>query len=87
MGAVCSCCQKQDPEVAPNGGQYESLVATKPAPIILAKVTEDADERMDGVPLFAPAKSDEENPVSDPETLTDTELNLYASKLNEEEEK
>ena len=82
MGAVC-CCTKQDGEKPlADDSQYETLVTVKPPPITLDSLQQ--DEKMD-VPLFAPAQSDdEEGPaVSDPETLTDTELNLYASKLTD----
>ena len=84
MGAVC-CCSKQDGERAiADESQYESLVTVKPPPMTLDNLNEQ-EENMD-VPLFAPAKSDGDEPaVSDPETLTDDELNLYASKLPDSE--
>ena len=60
--------------------QYQSLVVTKPAPVSLAKVEIDSSES--DVPLFAPVDSDEDQPaVSDQETLTDAEINLYARNL------
>lgn len=82
MGAVCCCSKQEGEKPVADDSQYETLVTVKPPPITLDNLKED-EERMD-VPLFAPAKSDDEDPaVSDPETLTDTELNLYASKLSD----
>jgi hypothetical protein len=56
-------------------------VPIKPPSLTLQEagvVPEAAVER----PLFADAHSDDERPVvSDPETLSDTELNIYGSKL------
>lgn len=79
MGATVSlcCCNK---EKMPIEEQYQSLVVTKPAPVSLAKVEIDSSES--DVPLFAPVDSDQDEPaVSDQETLTDTEINLYARNL------
>lgn len=85
MGAILGCCKRGEQAEGEGGSQYESLVTVKPPPVTLDHLVE-GQEKMEGVPLFAPAKSDGEDAVSDPETLTDTELNLYASKLNGEEE-
>ena len=86
MGAVFGCCRKLEERADENGSQYESLVTLKPPPVTLDSLEAEMGEKMVGVPLFAPAKSDGEDAVSDPATLTDTELNLYASKLEGEEE-
>jgi hypothetical protein len=83
MGVCGSCCNRNE---EPFGGdsQYESLVLTKPPPITLYDIKAEADDKMDGVPLFAPAKEDDGWPVgSDPDSLTDQELNIYAAKLPE----
>ncbi len=60
--------------------QYEMLVASKPAPIALEKVT--ADKSDSEPPLFDVANSDVDDAISGPETITDEELNLYADELN-----
>lgn len=86
MGAVLGCCKKGEENAGESQSQYESLVTLKPPPVTLDSLQAEMDEKMEGVPLFAPAKSDGEDAVSDPATLTDTELNLYASKLENEEE-
>jgi hypothetical protein len=56
-------------------------VFTKPPPISLHDIEIEADAALDR-PLFPNAQSDDEQPVvSDPETLSDTELNIYGSRL------
>jgi hypothetical protein len=75
------CCGSRREQTVRNDSQYESLVLTKPPPITLRELQADSDERMD-VPLFARVQEDQ--PVgSDPESLTDQELNIYTSKLPE----
>ncbi|EAY13401.1 hypothetical protein TVAG_424330 [Trichomonas vaginalis G3] len=59
--------------------QYEMLMASKPAPISLETIPLDPEDS--DPPLFAIAKSDSDV-VSDPENLTDEELNLYADQLS-----
>ncbi|KAK8844940.1 hypothetical protein M9Y10_021113 [Tritrichomonas musculus] len=83
MGICSSCCDNIPDESSKIDSQYASLVTVKPSPITLEEIQNISDEKMD-VPMFATVESDEdENPaVSDPETLTDTELNLYAKKLD-----
>ncbi|OHS96258.1 hypothetical protein TRFO_37589 [Tritrichomonas foetus] len=87
MGSLCSCCESKQEETLKDDGQYASLVVTKPPPITLAEIQNVNEEKMD-VPLFATVESDDDEPpaVSDPETLTDTELNLYAKKLTDSED-
>ena len=83
MGILLSCCSKKSTEeTLKDDGQYASLVVTKPPPISLQEIQNDEDDKMD-IPLFATVDSDDDKPpaVSDPETLTDQELNLYAEKL------
>lgn len=58
--------------------QYEMLMTSKPAPISLETIPLDPEDS--DPPLFAIAKSDSDA-VSDPETLTDEELNLYADQF------
>jgi hypothetical protein len=72
------CWSKADP--TKDDGQYESLMITKPPPITLAEIQ---GEGKMNVPLFAEV-SDGDNPVvSDPETLTDEELNRYGARLSD----
>jgi hypothetical protein len=75
------CCASRREEAVRNDGQYESLVLTKPPPITLRELRADSDDGMD-MPVFPPAQEDE--PVgSDPDSLTDQELNIYTSKLSQ----
>jgi hypothetical protein len=76
MGCCASAAQP-----AKGDGQYESLMITKPPPITLAEIQSEGIGKMD-VPLFAEVSDGEDPIVSDPETLTDEELNRYGSKLS-----
>lgn len=83
MGIFESCCSNVQEDTSKIDDQYASLVTVKPSPITLEEIQNESDDKMD-VPIFATVESDDENPpVSDPETLTDQELNIYAKKLNE----
>lgn len=74
-----NCCSK---DLAKEGGNYYANIhVPKPNPINLNPVKR-SDFSDDVIPLFAPAADvDSDDIVSDPETLTDDELNIYASKL------
>jgi hypothetical protein len=75
------CCGSRREEAVRTDSQYESLVLTKPPPITLRELQADSDDGMDR-PLFARVQEDQ--PVgSDPESLTDQELNIFPSKLPE----
>lgn len=83
MGGICSMCESEKKGSVDD--QYQSLVVAKPAPIHLTSIVIDSTD--DDIPLFAPAKSDDDdNVISDVETLTDTEINMYADKLEGETE-
>jgi len=60
--------------------QYEMLVASKPAPISLEKVSIDKSDS--DVPLFEVADSDENEAFSNPESVSDEEINQYSRELN-----
>jgi hypothetical protein len=54
---------------------------TKPSSITLHDIEVETEQRVDR-PLFSTVESDSNDPVvSDPETLSDAELNMYGSKL------
>lgn len=83
MGNLCSCFKSEEKLI--QDGQYASLVITKPIDAD-PDTNSDQGDKFD-VPVFQAAASDDENAaVSDPETLTDTELNLYAQKLGSSDE-
>ena len=77
MGCASSLCTFRRSQFEE---QYEMLVASKPAPISLEKIS--LDQSDSDPPLFTINNSDIDDAVSDPETLTDEELNLYAGSLN-----
>ena len=77
MGCIQSLCQYRRGDFEE---QYEMLVASKPAPISLEKIA--LDQSDSDPPLFLVNNSDVDDAVSDPESLTDEELNLYAKGLN-----
>jgi len=72
MGCFSSICPKESNEK--DASLYASLVVPKPAPISLESV--DMVESGSDIPLFATV-------ISDPETLTDEEINIYTSKLSD----
>jgi hypothetical protein len=76
MGSCCSFCSLRRIKY---DEQYEMLVASKPAPISLEKIT--VDQSDSDPPLFTVENSDVDDAISDPETLTDEELNIYADGL------
>ena len=86
MGICESCCTNAQEDTTKIDDQYASLVTVKPSPITLEEIENLSDDKMD-VPPFATVESDEdENPaVSDPETLTDQELNIYSKNLPDDD--
>ena len=73
MGICSSCCDEEKPNME---DQYKSLVVAKPQPLTLNKIEIDSSES--SVPLFAPADSDEnQNNNSDPEVVSETEINIF----------
>ena len=73
MGSCGSFCMSKD-----ENEQYEVLVVSKPIPVSLNDIQIDSD---DSEILFFPIQSDDEAVISDPETLTDTEINVYSKGL------
>ena len=82
MGCVSSFCSFRRSQFEE---QYEMLVASKPAPISLEKISLDKSDS--DPPLFMIANSDVDDAISDPETLTDDELNVYAGALTPKKQK
>ena len=72
-----SCCSR--PDYLEENDFYANLGVPKVNPVDTIPV----DNRSDSdVPLFAPAAEiDDDDVISDVETLTDAEINAYASKL------
>lgn len=75
MGVLCSSCLQSCTQTNDN----LDLLTEK---VFQPNLDDENQEDIKNVPVFKAVESDSENlAVSDPETLTDTELNMYASKL------
>lgn len=85
MGICESCCSNDQDDPSKINDQYASLVIAKPSPITLEEIQNIPEDNMD-VPMFPTVESDndENTVVSDPENLTDQELNIYAQKLDDD---
>lgn len=74
------CCSIRLPE---QNDFYANLHVPKANPIDVIPVEQRSDS---DVPLFAPAAEVDSDIISDPETLTDAEINAYASKLSDSDQ-
>ena len=76
-----NCCSIRFPQ---ENDFYANLHVPKANPIDIVPIDSKSDS---DIPLFAPAAEVDDNDViSDPETLTDAEINAYASKLSDSDE-
>lgn len=80
MGGNSSCCCSNPTEYQEIEEQYQSLVVSKPAPLVLEKVAFNQSDS--DIPLFQQVDSNSDNEIiSDPKTISDEELNLFAQKI------
>lgn len=82
MGCLSSICKNNVQNDLED--QYQTLVVTKPAPVILNPVHQDVDSDTD-VPLFDQVSSGDEQAIPNPESISDVEFNLYTESLNKKD--
>ncbi|KAK8867037.1 hypothetical protein M9Y10_010006 [Tritrichomonas musculus] len=82
MGCLSSICKNNVQNDLED--QYQTLVITKPPPVILNTIHQDIDAESD-VPLFDQVSSGDEPIIPNPESISDEEFNLYAESLNKKD--
>lgn len=82
MGCLSSICKNNVQNDLED--QYQTLVITKPAPVILNPIHQDMDTDTD-IPLFNQVSSGDEAAIPNPESFSDEELNLYAESLSKKD--
>lgn len=82
MGCLSSICKNNVQNDLED--QYQTLVVTKPAPVVLSPIHQDINYESD-VPLFDQVSSGDEAAIPNPESISDEEFNLYAESLNKKD--
>ena len=65
--------------------QYQTLVVTKPAPVILNPIHQDINDDDTDVPLFNQVYSGDEDMIPKAEQFSDEEFNLYGESLSKKD--